>query len=125
METLGNILHSVGETVGLVPHHDEAKEKKEEEEEQARAPASSTGAAPSASSPAYADWQKEHQLKEGGILSSIANAARNVLVPPPLDTDPVDEVVVPVVPVRTVPSCFSSPAFFPSPPLLKLYIALT
>lgn len=88
-------MHSVGETVGLVPHPDEAKEKKEE---QTGASASSAvGAAPAASSPAYADWQKEHQQKEG-ILSSIANAARNVLVPPPLDADPVDERVVPVVP---------------------------
>lgn len=99
METLGHILHSVGETVGLVSRDD----KKEDAPAAAAPPSGSAGAAPAKSSAAYPEWERQQQAhKEGGILHSIADAARNALAPPPLDADPVDEVVVPVKPVRSI-----------------------
>lgn len=84
METLGNILHSVGETVGIVSHKDEKKEMEEPEKKQ-------------------------------GFLSSIAEAAHDVLAPPPLDADPIAaEKVAPLVPVRSLSLSLSflSVAFF-------------
>jgi hypothetical protein len=81
----------VGETVGLVSRDD-----KKEEHVAAAAPSGSAGAAPATNSAAYAEWERKH--KEGGILSSIADAARTALVPPPLSADPSLEVIEPIKP---------------------------
>lgn len=93
MEAIGNLLHTVGEKVGLV--HDEKKD-------QQLPPGAAAGAAPSASSAAYAEWQRNNQQEKnsgggGGILASIGEVAKAALSPPPLDGDPADvETIVPV-----------------------------
>lgn len=89
METLGNILHTVGEKVGIVAAADEKKDE---------------GAAPPAPAPASGPGPTEpaDHAEKRGIFGSIAEAAKNVLAPPPLEVDPGPEEIEPIAPVLSV-----------------------